>query len=93
MGKYTVVISDRAKKDFASIKKSGDKASIKKADQIISELYEHPETGTGKPEKLRFELTGYWSRQINKKDRLIYKIDDNIVTVDVVSAKGHYDDK
>jgi len=93
MGKYNVIISDRAKKDLSSIKKSGDKASIKKVDQIISELYDHPETGSGKPEKLKFELTGYWSRQINKKDRLIYQIDNNIVTVNVVSAVGHYGDK
>jgi toxin YoeB len=56
-------------------------------------LYLHPETGTGKPEKLKFELTGYWSRRINKKDRLIYSIEHHIVTVTVVSAVGHYGDK
>jgi toxin YoeB len=93
MGKFKVIISDKAKKDLLNIQKSGDKASIKKVDQIISELYEHPETGIGKPEKLKFELSGYWSRQINKKDRLIYMIEDNIITVTVVSAVGHYGDK
>ena len=75
------------------IKKSGDKASIKKAALIISELYEHPETGTGKPERLKFELAGFWSRRINRKDRLIYLIEDGIITVTVVSALGHYGDK
>ena len=44
------------------IRKSGDKASVKKADSIIAELYDHPETGIGQPEKLKFGLTGYWSR-------------------------------
>jgi len=53
----------------------------------------HPETGTGKPERLKFDLSGYWSRRINKKDRLIYFIQNEIVTVTVVSALGHYSDK
>jgi toxin YoeB len=57
------------------------------------ELYEHPETGIGNPEKLKYDLTGFWSRQINRKDRLIYLIEDDIVTVTIVSALGHYGDK
>nr|WP_299586375.1 Txe/YoeB family addiction module toxin [Mucilaginibacter sp.] len=60
---------------------------------MFLELYEHPETGIGKPERLKFDLSGYWSRQINKKDRLIYLIEDKLVTVTVVSASGHYRDK
>ncbi|MBS1532129.1 MAG: Txe/YoeB family addiction module toxin [Bacteroidetes bacterium] len=93
MGQFKVIVSDKAKKDLLEIQKSGDKASIKKVEQIISELYLHPETGTGKPERLKFELAGYWSRRINKKDRLIYFIEHHIVTVTVVSAVGHYSDK
>ena len=93
MGKFRVIVSASAKKDLLQIQKSGDKASIKKVEQIISELYIHPETGVGKPERLKFDLTGYWSRRINKKDRLIYFIEDEIVTVTVVSAIGHYTDK
>jgi len=93
MGKFKVIVSDKAKKDLLAIQTSGDKASIKKVEQIISELYLHPETGTGKPERLKFDLTGYWSRRINKKDRLIYFIQNEMVTVTVVSALGHYSDK
>lgn len=92
MGKYTVNLSDRARKDLTFIKRSGDKASIKKVEIIILELYEHPESGTGKPEKLKFELAGFWSRRINKKDRLIYFIEGESVTVTIVSALGHYGD-
>lgn len=93
MGKFRVIISIRAKKDFLDIRKSGDKASIRKIGQIIDELYIHPETGTGKPERLKFELAGYWSRRINRKDRLVYFIENEIITVTVVSAVGHYGDK
>ena len=93
MGKFRVIVSDQAKKDLLQIQGSGDKASIKKVEQIISELYIHPETGTGKPERLKFDLAGYWSRRINRKDRLIYFIENDIITVIVVSAIGHYHDK
>jgi len=53
----------------------------------------HPETGIGKPEKKKHNLSGYWSREIDKKNRMLYYIDKDIVTVSVVSALGHYDDK
>jgi len=55
------------------------------------ELAEHPREDTGKPEMLKGDMSGFWSRRINREHRLIYSIDDNIVTVSVVSAKGHYD--
>jgi toxin YoeB len=93
MGKFTVNISDRAKREILEIRKSGDKASTKKIEAIILDLYEHPETGVGKPERLKFELSGYWSRQINKKDRLIYNIEDTLITVTIISALGHYGDR
>jgi len=93
MGKFRVIVSDQAKKDLLQIQKSGDKASIKKVEQIIAELYIHPETGTGKPERLKFDLTGYWSRRINRKDRLIYFIENDIITVTIVSALSHYQDR
>lgn len=93
MGKYFIEITDQAKKQLAFIQKSGDKASIKKLQKIFVELSIHPELGIGKPEKLKFEFSGYWSRQINKKDRLVYRINEEIITVFIISAKGHYDDK
>lgn len=93
MGKYLVDITDQAKKQLAEILKSGDKASIKKIQQIFIELSVHPASGVGKPEKLKFQFSGYWSRQINKKDRLVYRIDEEIITVFVISATGHYHDK
>jgi toxin YoeB len=91
MGKFELKIEDKAKDDFYKIRKSGDKATIKKLEKIILELSEHPKTGIGKPEQLKHELSGYWSRQLNKKDRLIYQIIEDKVIVVVVSALGHYE--
>ncbi|HCQ11718.1 Txe/YoeB family addiction module toxin [Flavobacterium sp.] len=90
MGKYQVIIKATAEKDLSKHKKSGDKASIKKILKILNELKEHPYTGTGNPEELKYELSGFWSRRINKKDRLIYEVQEEVVTVFVVSAFGHY---
>lgn len=66
MGKFVVFLTDRAKKDIQKHKKFGDKASGKKIRTILEELKHHPETGTGKPERLKHELSGYWSRRINQ---------------------------
>ena len=48
-------------------------------------------TGIGKPEPLTGTLSGYWSRRINDKDRLIYKIDDT--TIYILACRYHYSDK
>ncbi len=93
MGKYSIVVEKTAQKELQAHYKSGDKASIKRIEIIFEELSEHPQKGTGRPEQLKFGLSGYWSRQINKKDRLIYKIKEDVITVFVVSAVGHYGDK
>lgn len=93
MGKFRVEITDIAKKQIAKHLKSGNKASIKKIATILKELSETPFDGAGKPEALKENLTGFWSRQINTKDRLIYSVNEKLVLVDVISALGHYSDK
>ncbi|MFT6216181.1 MAG: toxin YoeB [Roseivirga sp.] len=54
---------------------------------------EHPTKGTGKPEMLKHDLAGLYSRRINKKHRLVYSINEQVVTVYVLSAWSHYGDK
>lgn len=93
MGKYSIEIENTARIEIAAHYKSGDKKTIKRIERIFQELSETPFEGIGSPEALKHGFSGYWSRQINKKDRLVYKVDDNIVTVYIVSALGHYDDK
>jgi toxin YoeB len=93
MGKFRVEITDLAKKQIGQHLKSGNQASIKKIARILQELSETPYKGVGKPEALKENLSGFWSRQINSKDRLIYTVNDDLVVVDVISAMGHYSDK
>lgn len=71
MGKYKIIIQPKAQKHLALHKRAGDKASIKKINLILQDLSKHPFKGVGKPEALKHELTGFWSRKINSKDRMI----------------------
>jgi len=87
---YSIELSERAELDIIKLRESGDKQVLKKLNKLLDELREHPETGTGKPERLKH--IGKWSRRINKKHRLIYEIFDQIVTVEVIQAYGHYND-
>ncbi len=93
MGKFIVFLTEKAKNDIAKHKKFGNKSIERKIKTILEELKSHPYSGTGKPEELKHDLQGYWSRRINQKDRMVYSINDNTVTVEVVSAMGHYSDK
>ena len=92
MGKYVIELTDLAKQHLKFHRKSGQRSVIKKIDKIFKELEFTPFKGEGKPEALTGDLNGFWSRRLNHKDRLVYKVEENIVTIVVVSALGHYDD-
>ncbi|MCD8176531.1 MAG: Txe/YoeB family addiction module toxin [Tannerellaceae bacterium] len=90
---YLVQFTDEALAHLNEHAKTGDKSILKKIVSLIKELEEHPTTGTGKPEMLRYNLKGYWSRRITQKHRLIYQIKDEEIIVIIISAIGHYDNK
>jgi len=93
MGKFRVEVTKIANQDIEKHKKSGNKISIKNIAKILVDLSENPYEGFGNPEPLKYEYSGFWSRKINQKDRMIYRVEDDIVTVFVISAMGHYSDK
>ena len=90
---YKLVLMPEAIRQMEAWRKSGQKKTLQKIVSLFEELRLHPRTGTGKVEQLKGDLEGYWSRRIDKSSRLIYRIDDDIITVFVVSLKGHYGDK
>lgn len=90
MVRYIIQLDKVSKKPLAELYKSGKKSDIKKVETLFQELEKHPETGTGSPERLRHQLSGFWSREINRKDRLIYEVDEVELIIKVVSAKGNY---
>lgn len=93
MGKYKVNLSEKAEKDLRKIYKSGDNKSIKRLERIFNELQENPFKGIGSPKALKYRYKGFWSRKINEKDRLVYEVKEAVISIFVVSALGHYDDK
>ena len=70
---------------------STDKKILKKVNEIIKDISRNGNNGIGKPEALKGEFSGWWSRRIDEKHRLIYRIIDDII--EIVSCRGHYDDK
>ena len=66
-----------------------DKKMVKKINSIIKDIERNPYEGIGKPEPLRFDLAGLWSRRINSEHRLIYKIEEN--SMFILACRHHYD--
>ncbi len=90
--KYTVILTEEASDDLKRLQRN-EPSAYKKALKLIAELGEHPKMGTGHPEPLKGLPEGRWSRQITKKHRLVYRIDNGKVLVIVLASYGHYDDK
>lgn len=65
-----------------------DRKILKKINELIKEIQIMPYEGKGKPEALKFNLTGFWSRRINHEHRLVYKIENG--TIYIVQCRYHY---
>jgi len=86
-----VVFKDKAIEDINFWKRSGQKTIQNKISKLIEDIQLHPATGLGKPEVLKYELSGLWSREINKGNRLIYEVVGQ--QLHIISMRGHYSDK
>ena len=85
-----IVLLQQAQKDRDYWKKSGNKAIMERISALLKDIMEHPYTGIGKPEPLKYSLAGKWSRRINAEHSLIYSVNENIITVYVFSMRYHY---
>jgi toxin YoeB len=66
-----------------------DKNMLKKINELIKDIQVHPYAGLGKPEPLKFDLAGYWSRRIDREHRLVYRVHDGALYI--YSCRYHYD--
>lgn len=90
--KYRIEYSSETQKTIKKWKKSNPR-SYKKLYNLLPELEAHPRTGTGHPEPLKGGNDITYSRRLSGQDRIIYDIYDDVVTVLVLKAEGHYHDK
>lgn len=70
-------------------RQSGQKSIMRKISSLLDDIAEHPTTGIGKPEQLKHELSGVWSRHINQGNRIVYEVHSDHVMV--LAMKGHYE--
>ncbi|MDU7150764.1 MAG: Txe/YoeB family addiction module toxin [Peptoniphilus grossensis] len=82
-----ILFHDKAFLEYLSWQNT-DKKTLKRINELIKDIMRNPYEGIGKPEPLRYQLTGYWSRRINKEDRLIYKIEGDLLII--ISCSEHY---
>lgn len=66
-----------------------DKKTLRRINTLIKDCQRSPFDGIGKPEPLKYNLSGYWSRRIDDTNRLVYRFDDDILTI--ISCRYHYD--
>ena len=86
---YHLDFTEKAYADIDFHKKTGNKVILSKLFTFLEELTQRPFSGSGKPEPLKHNLSGMWSRRINRQHRLIYEVEQD--TVLILSAKGHYE--
>ncbi|GHV37153.1 Txe/YoeB family addiction module toxin [Spirochaetia bacterium] len=68
-----------------------NKKILQKINRLLKDIDRNPLGGIGKPEPLKGNYSGYWSRRIDEANRLIYRISQDII--EIHQCKGHYDDK
>jgi toxin YoeB len=83
--------SDKYYEDFNFFKKSGNKKLIKKIDNLLASIEKTPYNGIRKPEPLKYELAGLWSRHIDDEHRIVYEVFEDTGIVNIISLKGHYE--
>ncbi len=83
-----IEFTTRANQDLDFWKKTNNQKILKRIRELTASILEKPNQGIGKPEALKHNLSGKWSRRITKNDRMIYEIRNNVLYI--LSLKGHY---
>ena len=65
-----------------------DKKTIKRINSLIKDIQRNPIDGIGKPEQLKENLSGLWSRRIDDVNRIVYRITDD--AIEILAVKNHY---
>lgn len=85
-----IILLKQAQKDIDYWKKSGNKIIMERITSLLQDIIAHPYTGIGKPEPLKYELSGKWSRRINSEHRIIYSVHEDKIKIFVFAMRYHY---
>ena len=85
-----IIFLPKAEEDLEYWKQTGNKRVMKRINALLADILEHPFSGIGKPEPLKGEQHGLWSRRITDEHRLVYSISNGRVYVYVLSLRYHY---
>lgn len=66
-----------------------DKKTLKRINQLLQDIERNGYSGIGKPEPLKGDLTGYWSRRIDDVNRIVYRLSDDVI--EILQCKNHYE--
>ena len=88
--KYRIVLTEQAKEDYLFWKSSGNKNILNKIVRLLEDMSSHPYIGIGKPEALKYSLAGYWSRRINSEHRIVYRVLEDVIEIEVMAMRYHY---
>ena len=83
-----IIYTQEAPRDLENWKKTGEKKIKDKIQLLIASIETDPYKGIGKPEPLKHDLSGKWSRRISRSDRIVYEVVGEIIYIH--SLKGHY---
>lgn len=84
-----IVFMPSAQKDLKYWKRTKNIEVMQRISILLTDIEQHPDQGLGNPEILKYSLSGFWSRRINKEHRLVYRVIDDCV-VEVISLRFHY---
>lgn len=82
-----VIFTDAAWEDYLHWQ-TADRKQLARINRLIKECLRHPFEGTGKPEPLRGDLSGFWSRRIDRQHRLVYRVTDT--ALEIAQCRYHY---
>ena len=80
----------KAEEDLAYWKSTGNKRIMNRISKLLEDILQHPFSGIGKPEPLKGDLQGIWSRRITDEHRLVYSVSNGMIYVYVLSLSYHY---
>jgi toxin YoeB len=90
MTKFTLKVDDAFLEDYKAWEKDNNIKILKKIDQLIISMESQPYEGLGKPKPLRNQLSGFWSRRINREHRLVYRVDEEREEIIIIQCRHHY---